>query len=593
MPSASPTLFPGLFGRQPDLVRSFLRAALQLRDLEDLYAAARLRPGGALSRSLLEVLDVRCDINEQELRRIPAEGPLVMVANHPYGLLDGIVLDHLLLRVRPDVKILTNSLLLNIPELQSRCLPVEVFGRADEKVGRLKSLLRWLRGGGGAAFFPAGEVSSWQPRMHTITDSVWSPAAARCAALTRATVVPIHFAGVNSLGFQLAGLIHPRLRTARLPGELMNKRGHVVKVRIGHPIRHSELSRFDNAESATRYLRARTYTLGQRGQTSHAHLPLPARRNRLLQPIAAPATAQSIRDEAAAAIETTPEIFKVGDYQAIVFSGNRYPALLREIGRLREISFRGAGEGSGKALDLDHFDHYYSHLVLWHKAQGCIAGGYRLGWTHDILPEHGPKGLYTSTLFHFHSSFFTYLGPAVELGRSFIRPEFQKDYAPLLVLWQAIARSAARRPEAPILFGPVSISAGYSQAARELIVRFVSENTFRADLASMVKPRHPFRSRRTNSRDLEVVGSCLRDVEDLAGPLRDLGADSNVPVLLRQYLKMGGRLAGFNVDRHFGNALDGLLIVDLRETAPKMLGRYMGADLAAKYLESVLPARSA
>lgn len=597
MPSASPQLFPDLFGRQPDLVRHFLHAALQLRDLQELYSVARSQCTHGLARAVLEVLNVDLRVNEKDLLRIPAKGPVVVVANHPFGLLDGMLLDSLLGRVRPDIKILTNSMISRLPELQERCLPIDVFGNSKGNVASLRHVVSLLRAGGGAAFFPAGEVSHWQAGKRRVADPEWSSVPARCALLTDAQVVPVFFLGKNSLGYQIAGLIHPRLRTARLPGELLNKRGQAVEVRIGNPIRSTELGRFGSAESATVYLRARTYTLGQRGKVSSGskplYLPLLGKVTKSVEPIAAPADQEQLCREIKLLTEDGASIIETSEYRALALYGELMPAVLREIGRLRETTFRQAGEGSGKALDLDPFDKHYSHLILWHKERQCIAGGYRLAWTENVLPERGAAGLYTSTLFRFHPAFFRHLGPAVELGRSFVRPEFQKDYAPLLLLWQAIARYVARRPEAPILFGPVSISAGYPQAARELIVRFVSENSFRADLAGMIKPRHPFRSRLIGSHDLQVVGSCLRDMEDLAGPLRDLGAGADVPVLLRQYLKLGGRVAGFNVDTNFGNVLDGLLIVDLRETAPKMLNRYMGAELAEQYRRSVTPPRTA
>jgi hypothetical protein len=247
---------------------------------------------------------------------------------------------------------------------------------------------------------------------------------------------------------------------------------------------------------------------------------------------------------------------------------------MREIGRAREVTFRAAGEETGKDLDLDIFDAHYTHLILWHKPSGCVAGSYRLAWTQDILPGSGVRGLYTSTLFRFAPAFFSALGPAVELGRSFISPEFQKDYAPLLLLWQAIGRSVAARPEAPVLFGPVSISADYSEASRQLIVEFLRKRRFRADLARWVSARRPFHSRLMRAAELRAVAACLDEVEDLSARINNIEEHSGVPVLLRQYLWLGGRVAAFHVDRNFSDTLDGLLILDLREAPEKMLARY-------------------
>lgn len=286
------------------------------------------------------------------------------------------------------------------------------------------------------------------------------------------------------------------------------------------------------------------------------------------------------------------KILEHGSFAIYAGRGEAMPVVLHEIGRLRELTFRAVGEGTGKMLDLDSFDPYYTHLVLWHKERRCIAGGYRLAWTEDVLPSRGLRGLYTSTLFRFAPGFLETIGPAVELGRTFVRAEFQKEYAPLMLLWQAIGRSVAARPHAPVVFGAVSISANYSDAAVELIVEYLRQRRLRSDLARLVMPRRAFRSRLTRAADIRLVAACLSEIEDLAMPLADIDC-SDVPVLLRQYVRLGGRIAGFSVDQNFSNVLDGLLVVDLRDTAPKLLARYMGAESAAAFLRESCGARSA
>ncbi|MBV9084100.1 MAG: hypothetical protein JOZ62_15600 [Acidobacteriaceae bacterium] len=201
--------------------------------------------------------------------------------------------------------------------------------------------------------------------------------------------------------------------------------------------------------------------------------------------------------------------------------------------------------------------------------------------TRDVLPVFGVSGLCTSTLFRFTPGFFRTLGPAVELGRSFVPAEFQKDYAPLMLLWQGIGHCIASRPEAPVLFGPVSISAAYSRAAIELIVQYLRQHRLRSDLARLVTPRRPFRPRSTCAAELRHLAPCLNEIDELSVPLADMDECSQIPVLLRHYLRLGGRVAAFNVDRNFSNALDGLLLVDLRETSPKLLAKYIGVGSAA------------
>ena len=255
-------------------------------------------------------------------------------------------------------------------------------------------------------------------------------------------------------------------------------------------------------------------------------------------------------------------------YAVYIEQGDRLPLLLPEVGRLRELTFRQVGEGCGKPRDVDCFDSYYKHLILWHKKSSAIAGSYRLA--------------YTSRLFRYAPDFFTKLGSAVELGRSFITPEHQKDYAPLLLLWQAIARYVAQRPDAPILFGAVSISAMYTETSRNMMVQFLREHSFRNDLAALITPRRPFRSRSIRQCELPVITRCLQDVEDL--PISDIEPHAGIPVLLRQYLRLGGKVAAFNVDAKFSNVLDALLILDLREAPLKLLTKYMGRETSEAFL---------
>ena len=250
------------------------------------------------------------------------------------------------------------------------------------------------------------------------------------------------------------------------------------------------------------------------------------------------------------------------------------------------MTFRGAGEGTGKSRDLDSFDDYYSHVLLWNRAKRELVGAYRAGNTAEILRERGIAGLYTSTLFRYDPRIFEKLGPALELGRSFVRPEYQRQYAPLLLLWKGIAQLVATRPQTPVLFGAVSVSNDYNESSREMIYRFFEERMRADDLAGLVEPRHPFRSNPLRRWDCRSLCRALRDLDELSQPIADVEADGKgLPILLRQYSKIGGKMIGFNVDRKFSNVLDGLVVVDLRQTEPAVLERYMGRDAARAFRE--------
>lgn len=582
--------FEDLLDGVPSLLREFLHAALQVRGLQELYLQARNRGCSCLSQSVLDVLNVSIHVAPEDLDRIAASGSLVVVANHPFGMLDGLVLDALVSRARPDLKIVTNALLCGIEGLQDRFIPLDVLGGRSAIRGNARSIraaIEWLRSGHALAIFPAGEVSHWQSGQRRVLDPPWNALAVRSASLTNSTVLPVYFGGENSLAFQVAGILHPRLRTMRLPGELLNKSGRTVEVRVGSAITARELSEHGSEERATSYLRARTYVLGHRSAvpSSAARIRLFPFGNAAQAPAVARETA-GVRDEIAGLHANGSCVLEAPSYAVYAARGNTIPALLREIGRLREITFRAVGEGTGRALDIDQFDSYYTHLILWHKEDAKIAGSYRFACTQDVLPDRGARGLYTSTLFRFSPAFFSSMGPALELGRSFVTLEYQKDHAPLLLLWQGIARSVAARPWAPVLFGAVSISAAYSSAAREMIVEFLRHRRLRRDLEAFVQARHPFRSRLTPESEVQLLAGAFENLEDLNGPIRDIDSQYGIPVLLRHYVKLGGRVAAFNVDRKFSNVVDALLLVDLRETPPKLLGRYMGQHAAADFLSA-------
>jgi putative hemolysin len=248
------------------------------------------------------------------------------------------------------------------------------------------------------------------------------------------------------------------------------------------------------------------------------------------------------------------------------------------------VTFRLAGEGIGKARDLDRFDRYYWHVLLWNKSRQELVGAYRAGNTAVILAEHGINGLYTSTLFRYDARLFEKLGPALELGRSFVRPEYQRQYAPLLLLWKGIARLLATHAQTPVLFGAVSISNDYSKASREMIYRFFEARMRDDELAGMIEPRRPFRPAGLRPWDCRAMCHALRDPEELSQPITDVEADGKgLPILLRQYARIGGKLLGFNVDRKFSRVLDGLVVVDLRKTQPVVLECYMGREAAARF----------
>ena len=404
--------FPGLAGKFAPVGK-----------VRDLYRRVQQSPEGFRLENLLAEMRVRLQVGEADQARIPATGPVVVVANHPYGMLDGAILTVLLTRVRPDVKVLTNFLLSDVPEIQKHCIFVDPFqtDRSAESNRRaLREALAWLQQGGVLAMFPSGEVSHWQMPAAQIADPAWNDAAVRLLRRTGAAALPVYFCGHNGVGFQLMGMLHPKLRTAFLLQEFLQQEGKTVEVRVGSAIPADAVEAIRDDREATEYLRWRTYLLARRSKPEA--LWQTVLRSRLAfkmqEPVAAPAPADLLAEE----VTRLPEdqcLAENGDLAVYLGAAREIPQLLREVGRLREITFRGAGEGTGKSRDLDHFDDYYSHILLWHKTKRELVGAYRAGNTAEILAERGISGLYTSTLFRFDERLFQKLGPALELGRSF------------------------------------------------------------------------------------------------------------------------------------------------------------------------------
>ncbi len=499
------------------LVRAIVRAALNARVFRELHDGLRL-DDHRFERAVLEALRISVDVRASDLQALPATGPAIIVANHPHGALDGLVMAEIAKRVRGDVRVLANRILSRVPPLRELCFFVDPFGGPDAAAhsrAGLRAAHLWLRRGGALVAFPSGEVA---PRCVAgePVDSAWQPTVMRLAQTTGAVVVRAHIEGRNSTLFYAAGRIHPRLRTLLLGRELLKQRGRTVAVRIG----------------ATRTVAEEIDALPPR-----AHL------------------------------------VSSGSFDVFVAEAAAIPATLQEIGRLREATFRAIGEGTGRAVDVDTFDQQYLHVVLWDRVQRQVAGAYRIGRTDRLVAQHGVDGLYTRTLFRYDERFFARIGrPALELGRSFVRSEYQKHHSALLLLWRGIGEFIMRHPQYRYLLGPVSISARYRHVTHDLLIAFLRTHCFDSSLSPLVAARTP-----PPVRDvpLPVPGS-VEELDRLVAAAEPDG--KGVPVLLRQYLKLNARVIGFNIDSAFGYALDALMIVDLLQLPPSMLARCLGRE---------------
>jgi len=577
------------------MVRKPLSKLLRLETLNSLYSSLQEKGSDEpFVEQAMEALGVQFSVDGQPVSRVPATGPLVAVCNHPFGVLEGLLLVRVLREVRSDVKIMANFMLGMIPEMDDLLIEVDPFGKgesAKKNIAGLKASMRWLKGGGMLVVFPAGEVSSLKVRKGMVSDPRWSPMIGRIIRKTGANALPVFFDGRNSGLFQTLGLIHPRLRTVLLPHEnLRHASRDVIRMGLGSVVSADKVAEFASDQELVDYLRFRTYLL--RGERKSRFRLKGRDQGRKLSPIARSRGRHILASEVAS-LPDENILSRSGDFTVFHATAFAIPRILREIGIRREETFRQVGEGTGKPMDIDEFDDTYRHLVLWNHAEREVAGAYRFGLTDEILKDRGVSGLYTSTLFNYRESFLRELGPALEMGRSFITPKYQRSYQPLLLLWKGVAAFVVRNPKYTRLFGCVSISSEYSGVSREIIMGFMERHCSLPELARLALPKRPPKARKLRKVDFSLPDSVFNDPADVADFVRDVEAGRSIPVLLKQYLKLGGKIIGFNVDPDFGDCLDGLILVDLMQSDPKVLARFMGRDGVNGFLDAnrVLPLR--
>lgn len=555
--------------------------------LDELAAAYERRPIASAPEAQLDTffhyletqLHYSLPLNNPEaLAQLPRSGPCVFVANHPLGGLEGIVMSQLLRKARPDLKVLTNELLTTIPEFNSLFIGVDVLSpKAHAKNARgVRQAMKHVKQGGALLIYPAGAVSSIQLKRGVIADQPWKPLVGALIQQYQASCVPFFVHGRNSRLFYAAGLIHPLLRTALLPRELARAGANQASLSIGSCIHWQDMQGLANAEEITAYLRTACDLLQHPTQPETPTAPLP--------PLA------SMPPSNIKAAQLQSDLSALGAYKLLSHNSfdvycapyAKLNGLMDEIAVARERAFRAAGEGTGLAADSDRFDPHYLHLFIWDNNTQQLVGGYRIGETQKIVARYGVAGLYSRSLYNFDADYIGRFSGAVEVGRSFVSPEYQRHPRALDLLWQGIGTWMTQHPQYHTLFGCVSISSEHSTKARAFLSDSLMQN-FRAEqeYLSDVRPVAPLRVRgKVWSADVLASLSNITLINKLLGQC-DPG--KSVPILLRHYLALNGRFIGFSVNHSFNDSLDGLIVVDLRKTPAKYLQRYLGKAGSAAF----------
>ncbi|WP_299148769.1 lysophospholipid acyltransferase family protein [uncultured Dokdonia sp.] len=541
--------------------------------------------------ALLDEFKIKFEIPEEDLKRLPKSGAYVTISNHPLGGIDGILLLKLMLEQRPDFKIIANFLLHRIEPLKPYVMPVNPFeNKKDVKssIAGFKSAISHLRDGHPLGVFPAGEVSTYKDDK-LIIDKPWEEAAMKLIKKAEVPVVPIYFHAKNSRLFYQLSRLSNTLRTAKLPSELLTQKHRVIKVRIGNPIKVAAQKEHETLTDFTEFLRKKTYMLANSFEKNSLLKDIPQKLKVTKEPkeIVTEISSDLIEDEILRLREKDRRLLQSKNYEVYLAPAQEMPNILREIGRLREITFRAIGEGTNEAIDLDKFDRYYYHMFLWDNKENTLAGAYRMGLGSKIYKEYGIDGFYLQDLFRFEPELHKMMSESIEMGRAFITKEYQQKPMPLFLLWKGIVHTTLRFPEHKYLIGGVSISNQFSNFSKSLMIEFMKSHYYDPYIAQYIRPKKEWKVNLKDADKEFVFDESKADLNKFDKLIEEVEPGSlRLPVLIKKYIKQNAKVIAFNVDPLFNNAIDGLMYIrisDLPESTVKPVMEEFQAELEKKY----------
>ncbi|MBN1352701.1 lysophospholipid acyltransferase family protein [candidate division KSB1 bacterium] len=562
---------PGFLERFPQVLSGFLvkslESILHLKEVNRFLSLHSDKQGYEFIDEIFEYLDFDFFLSSKDRLKIPAEGRLICVANHPLGALDGIAAIKALGEVRRDVKVIANDVLMTIENMQQFFLPYNIFSRKTQK-NHLHAIKEALMNDEAVLFFPAAEVSRFG--LRGVRDGEWQKGPLYFAAKYQVPILPMYIKASNSALFYILSSINKASSMFLLSHELLNKRSKTITFKIGDPIPGSVFARnLLSKKIQTKLLKKHVYQIGQKKNGLF----------KTIKTVIHPVDRKLIKLELAHAhllneMSDGKKLYMV-EYE-------KCPNILKEISRLREITFRQVGEGTGDKKDFDSYDKYFKHIILWSEEELEIIGAYRLGIGKEIISLYGTTGFYNSSLFSFKPEFEPYLQSSIELGRSFIQQAYWRSNA-LDCLWQGIGTYLHRHHEIKYLFGAVSISNNYSAVARNLIVSFYRKWYGSEDNLAEAKNRFVISKHdEGEAADILTGTDYSQDYLNLKITLKNLGY--SIPVLLRQYTELcerdGVKFLDFCVDEDFSNTVDGLILLDLARLKSKKKRRYYPSQAA-------------
>jgi putative hemolysin len=566
----------------------FIRILL-ISEINKIYNKNKNKADLDFLEGILEDCDIKFEIPEEDLKRIPKEGPFITISNHPLGGIDGILLLKLLVGKRADYKIIANFLLQRVAPLKPYIMPVNPFeNKKDLKssVAGIKNALGHLQAGKPIGIFPAGEVSTYKDGK-LMVDKPWEEGAVKLIKKAKVPVIPIYFHAKNSRLFYFLSKISDTLRTAKLPSEVISQGGKVIKVRIGKPISVKDQDSYEELPAFHEFIRKKTYMLANPFEKTHKLL---STKNIKIKKPVKKITAQKNTDlfieEVEALRNTDGRLLESKNYEVFFANAKEIPHLLYEIGRLREITFRDVGEGTNKSIDLDKYDNYYYQMFLWDREASCLVGAYRMGLGKEIFKNHGINGFYIQTLFRIEPELYQMMATTIALGRAFIVKEYQQKPMPLFLLWKGIVHVTLRYPEYKYLMGGVSISNQFSEFSKSLMIEFMKSHYYDPYIAQYIHPKREYKVKLKDGDKDFVFDATKADLQKFDKIIDEIEPGAlRIPVLIKKYVKQNARLVAFNVDPKFNNAVDGLMYIkvsDIPESTVRPVMEEFQAELERK-----------
>lgn len=569
-----------------------LMKVLQISTLNKIYNRNKHLQDVEFLNAILDEFQIKFEIPEEDLKRLPKEGPYITISNHPLGGIDGILLLKLMLEREPNFKIIANFLLHRIEPLKPYIMPVNPFEThkdAKSSVIGLKETFRHLSDGKPLGMFPAGEVSTYKDGK-LVVDREWEEGAIKVIRKAQVPVIPIYFHAKNSKFFYLLSKLGDTLRTAKLPSELLTQKDRVIKVRIGKPISVTEQNEYETLESYSEFLRKKTYMLANPFEKESKLINTPSLKiPKPVKEIVGSANHEKMIAEVEKLRQMDTRLLQSKNYEVFLVKAQEIPNILHEIGRLREVTFREVGEGTNESIDIDKFDQYYDHMFLWDDEAKQIAGAYRMGLGSQIFAKYGIDGFYLQDLFRFEPELYDMMSKSIEMGRAFIVKDYQQKPMPLFLLWKGIVHTTLRYPEHKFLIGGVSISNQFSDFSKSLMIEFMKSNYYDPYVAQYVHPKKEFKVKLKDADKDFIFNETEADLNKFDKIIDEIEPGNlRLPVLIKKYIKQNARVIAFNVDPMFNNAVDGLMyirIADLPESTVKPVMEEFQAELERKLSE--------